>query len=500
MTDGEVNPSMGWSPAARSLRTRALAGTALALVIGGATAIGGLTIGNHSALAAEIPDAQTQPTQDADLGDLFEKVSPAIVSIQAREAARPDATSSDRSGNEFAGSGDLPLAMRQFFNGLPFASQIDQELGSGFFISADGNVVTNNHVVDNAKDLIITTTDGTEYSARLIGKDERTDLAVLKVTSEKPFPFVKFSEEPVRVGQTIITIGNRSGSDKSVMTGVVSATGRESGTSDNYIQFAAPLNRGDSGGPTFNLKGEVTGINTSIYSPPGGDVGVAFAIPAATAEPVIASLKDHGSVVRAWLGVRIQPITSEIADSLRLGKTDGALVAHPQDNSPAAKAGIKDGDAILALDGKEVKDANDLATRVANYAPGTEITLSIWRDGEKKDLRVTLATLPEKDKQAAAEPATDVSPSALEEFGFSMLPSKADEGAVIAKVDPEGKAAAGGLQEGDVIISVENKKVSAPSDVAKQVDAARQSGLKAVLLQVKSGDDTRYVGLSFANA
>jgi serine protease Do len=313
---------------------------------------------------------------------------------------------------------------------------------------------------------------------------------------------VKFSEDPVRVGQWIIAVGNPFSLGGSVTAGIVSATGREigSGPYDNYIQIDAPVNRGNSGGPTFNLKGEVIGINTSIYSPSGGSIGIGFAIPASTTEHVIASLKDHGSVVRAWLGVQVQPITTEIADGLSLDKTAGALVAHPQDNSPAAKAGIRDGDVILALDGKDVQDPNDLATRIANYASGTEVTLSVWRDGEEKDVQVTLATPPEKDKQAADAPATNVKPSALGEFGLSVSPSKNDVGVVIAKVDPNGKAADGGIQEGDVIISVDNKKVSSPNDVEKQVDAARQSGLKAVLLQVKSGNDIRYVGLSFANA
>ena len=375
-------------------------------------------------------------------------------------------------------------------------------LGSGFFVSEDGYLVTNNHVVDNSDNFTVTTTDGTEYHAKLVGKDDRTDLALLKVSAGKPFAYVKFSQEPIRVGQWIVAVGNPFGLGGTVTAGIVSATGREigSGPYDNFIQIDAPVNRGNSGGPTFNLKGEVIGINTSIYSPSGGSVGIAFAIPAATAEHVIAALKDHGSVVRAWLGVEIQPITSEIADSLHLDNVHGALVAQPQANSPAAKAGIQAGDAILALDGKEVKDAHDLAVRVAEYAPATTVALSVWRGGEKKEMQVQLGTLPDTKTQAAAEAAPDVKPTDFNEFGLSLAPSKGRDGVTIAKIDPDGKAADKGLQEGDVIVAVGKTKVTAPADFEKQVAAARSSGSKAILLQVKSGKQTKFIGLSVANA
>jgi serine protease Do len=373
-------------------------------------------------------------------------------------------------------------------------------LGSGFFISADGYVVTNNHVVDHASDYTITAQDGSDYHAKLIGTDDKTDLALLKVTANRTFPYVKFAQEPVRVGEWVMAVGNPFGLGGTVTSGIVSATGREIGSSsyDNYIQIDAPVNRGNSGGPTFNLKGEVIGVNTAIYSPSGGSVGIAFDIPSSTAAHVIDTLRDQGHIVRGWLGVQIQAITPEIADGLGLPDRQGALVAEPQQNGPAIAAGIKAGDAILAVDGKPVKDPRDLAMRIADYAPGTKVTVSIWHDGSKKDVDLQLGTLP-GEKQASAE-TPQAEPSALHEFGLSLAPTPDHNGVEIAKVDPSGTAADAGLQPGDVILSVDNKKVAKPTDVKDQIAAARDRGLKAVLLQLKSSNGTHYVGLSFANA
>jgi serine protease Do len=534
----DTNPTKKPLAPRRSLRAQALAGTALGLLLAGAFAAGDAAISNHPAYAAAIPETQVQPAQAPDFADLVEKVSPAVVSIRVRETVQPTANSGEDFSDPSQGSGDLPPEMKRFFNQLPNMPGQDQQdftdrsqrfgdlspemrkffqqlpnaprqsqqpsmaLGSGFFVSADGYVVTNNHVVDNSNDFTVVTADGTEYHAKLIGKDDRTDLALLKVSSDKAFPSVKFSHDAIRVGQWIVAVGNPFGLGGTVTAGIVSATGREigSGPYDNFIQIDAPVNRGNSGGPTFNLKGEVIGINTSIYSPSGGSVGIAFDIPASTAEHVIASLQDHGNVVRAWLGVEIQPITSEIASSLHLDKAQGALVAQPQDNGPALKAGIQAGDAILAVDGKEVKDARDLAMQVADYAPGTTVTLSVWRDGQAKDIQVRLGTLPEPDKQASAEPATEAKPAAADEFGLSLAPSRNQGGVVVSQINPNGKAADSGLQQGDVIVSVGTAKVSAPAEFEKQVAAARASGSKAVLLQVKNGNQTRFVGLSLANA
>jgi serine protease Do len=458
---------------------------------------GAALFGNVLPQPAWAAEAAAEPAPD--FANLVDKVSPAVVSIRVREGASQ--ASADDS-EPFPGFRELPPEMRRFFErqlpkGQP--QQPQTALGSGFFVSADGYVVTNNHVVDNSDNFTVTAEDGTDYHAKLIGKDDRTDLALLKVSSEKPFPFVKFTEDPIRVGQWVLAVGNPFGLGGTVTAGIVSATGREigSGPYDNFIQIDAPINRGNSGGPTFNLKGEVIGINTSIYTPSGGSVGIAFAIPASTAERVIATLRDNGKVVRGWLGIEIQPITAEIAESLKLAGTKGALVAEPQPDGPAAKAGIVPGDAVLAVDGKEVKDPRDLSIGIAGYAPGSTVSLTIWRDGEKHDVPVKLGTLPEGDKQAQAAPAK-AKPPAGDSFGLSLAPGKKHDGVLITKIDPNGSAADSGLEQGDLIASVGNVKVANPDEFESQIKAARDHGGKAVLLRVINGKDTRFIGLSVA--
>jgi serine protease Do len=502
MTETPRNPSESAAKRrTRSLWNGGVAGTAIAIAV-----IGGLAVGEaifaKQGFAANAAETSPVTGQLPDFADLVEKVSPAVVSIRVREGSTQ--VSGEGDSEPFPGFRDLPPDMRRFFGQMPKKPRQEPQpttaLGSGFFISDDGYLVTNNHVVDNADNFTVTAEDGTEYHAKLIGKDDRTDLALLKVSSGKPFPYVKFSEDPIRVGQWVLAVGNPFGLGGTVTAGIVSATGREigSGPYDNFIQIDAPINRGNSGGPTFNVKGEVIGINTSIYSPSGGSVGIAFAIPASTAEQVIASLRSEGKVVRGWLGIEIQSISSEIAASLSLQGSNGALVAQPQEDGPASKAGVAAGDAILAVDRKEVKDPRDLSMRIAAYPPGTTVTLTIWRDGQKRDLPVRLGSLPEAQKQAVAEP-TKAKPPVGDGFGLSLAAAKKHDGVLITKVDPNGSAADSGLQEGDLIASVGNLKVATPDEFEKQVKAARDGGLKAVLLQVTNGKETRFVGLSLGS-
>ncbi len=498
---GRNSPAPGQTPQ-RPLMGRLLAGTAVAaLLLGGAFA-GGQYLSPQAA-RADTPVASVNPTGQPDFADLAQKVTPAVVSIRVREDASPIANSAETYNGTLPDLNQLPPQLRQFFQNMPNMQTPQQQgqeiaLGSGFFVSGDGYIVTNNHVVDNARDFTVTTQDGNEYHAKLIGKDSKTDLALIKVTADKSFPFVKFATGPVRVGQWIMAVGNPFGLGGTVTAGIVSATGREigSGPYDNYIQIDAPVNRGNSGGPTFDLNGDVVGINTAIYSPSGGSVGVAFDIPAATAENVITALKDHGQVVRGWLGVEIQPVTPQLAESVQLDKPQGALVTQPQDNSPAAKAGIVAGDTILAVNGDSVKDPTDLATKIANYAPGTSVTLSVWRNGQKEDVKVDLGTMPGAKQQAAAE--TTAQPTALSGLGLSLAPSQDGQGVIVAKIDPNGTAADSGLTAGDEIVAVGGTKVTTPAEVEHQVTVARNDGHKAVRLRVQSGDQTRYVGLSFA--
>ncbi len=268
--------------------------------------------------------------------------------------------------------------------------------GSGFFISADGFAVTNNHVVDGADKVEVTTDDGKVYKAKVIGTDARTDIALIKVEGGSNFPFAKLSEGKPRIGDWVLAVGNPFGLGGTVTAGIVSASGRDIGNGpyDDFIQIDAPVNKGNSGGPAFNTNGEVIGVNTAIYSPSGGSVGIAFSIPAPTVKSVVAQLKDKGSVSRGWIGVQIQPVTADIADSLGLKKAEGALVAEPQANGPAAKAGIESGDVITAVNGETVKDARELARTIGGLAPGNAVKLNVLHKGQDKVINLTLGQLP----------------------------------------------------------------------------------------------------------
>jgi serine protease Do len=274
---------------------------------------------------------------------------------------------------------------------MPRGRQFGSAQGSGFFISADGYAVTNNHVVDKATTVEISTDEGKVYSAKVIGTDSRTDLALIKVDGSN-FPYVKLADAPPRIGDWVLAVGNPFGLGGTVTAGIVSARGRDIGAGpyDDFLQIDAPVNKGNSGGPTFNTEGSVIGVNTAIFSPSGGSVGIAFAIPADTVKSVVAQLKDKGSVTRGWIGVQIQPLTPEIADSLGIKKTAGALVAEPQKDGPAMKAGIQAGDVITAVDGKGIVDARDLARRISSMPPNATVKLAIIRGGEEKAVNLAV--------------------------------------------------------------------------------------------------------------
>jgi serine protease Do len=490
----------------RSLKRRALTGTAIALALGGALFAEGVILPHGQALADAV---QVQGVAPVSFANVVEAVRPAVVSVRVK-AEREDASAADNQDTPFDFPPNSPMErfFRQF-RGQNGPQQHQQHqfamsLGSGFLISDDGYVVTNNHVIDKEQSVTVITDDGTEYTAKVVGKDDKTDLALLKIDAAgKKFTYVKFSEGNVRVGDWVVAVGNPFGLGGTVTAGIVSARGREIGAGpyDDFLQIDAAVNRGNSGGPTFNLQGEVIGVNTAIFSPSGGSVGIAFDIPASTAERIITDLREHGSVTRGWLGVQIQAITPDIAASLKLKDNNGALVAEPQDNSPAVVAGLQSGDAILAVNGQPVKDPRDLATKIAGFAPGTDVKLTYWRDGASHDVDVKLGKLPTADQQASNEQdkgKAQVQPSSLEDFGLSIAPSDDKNGVVIRDVDPNGQGAERGLQPGDVILSVGEAKVSVPAEVEKKVADAKATGQKAILLRVKSGDQTRYVALSFA--
>ena len=366
--------------------------------------------------------------------------------------------------------------------------------GSGFIISADGYAVTNNHVVKDAEEVSVTMKDGTEYQAEVIGTDPKTDLALIKIKTDKKFDYVAFTRTEPRVGDWVMAVGNPFGLGGSVTTGIISARGRDigSGPYDDFLQIDAAINRGNSGGPAFNLEGEVVGINTAIFSPSGGSVGIGFAIPASTAENVIASLKDSGKVTRGWLGVQIQPVTEDIAESLGLSEAKGAIVADVTEDSPALAAGIKQGDTILKMDGKDIADSRDLARKVAQVKPGDDVSVTLVRDGKTMDLTVKIGVMPGEPKMASNQGVESDPSVSLEKLGLRLAPAQDGAGVTITEVAPGSAAEQRGLKAGDTILEVAGTEVHAPSDVKKALGNVNK---KRVLLLVRSGAGQRFIAL-----
>jgi serine protease Do len=439
---------------------------------------------------------------------LVSRVKSAVVSIRVKADIEAKVASNDpdqfQEDNPFEGT-----PFEKFFNNPNFkrfhmppgnGRQRVMAQGSGFFISPNGYLVTNNHVAKDAVSLEVVMDDGKIYTAKVIGTDPKTDLALLKVDGRDDFPFVKFARSGVEVGDWVVAMGNPFGLGGTVTAGIVSARGRDIGEGpyDDFLQIDAPVNKGNSGGPTFNQDGEVIGVNTAIYSPSGGSVGIAFDIPANTAERVVAALKDHGRVTRGWLGVHIQGLTPDLADSLGLKKVTGALVASPQDNSPAEKAGVKAGDLITEVNGAEVKDARDLAKKIADIPPGADATLTLNRAGQTKTLTVKIGELPDKPAQRAD--AAPSSKTGMGELGIRVAPASdisADESAGLAvmSVEPGGKAAEAGLAEGDIILKVGEEAVNRPDDLRRALSDASKAGRKNALALVKRNGDQRFVAL-----
>jgi len=454
-----------------------------------------------------------RPATQMSFADVVERVSPAVVSVRVK--IDEPRVALNRDGIERFGRENLPPQVEEFFKRFfgdrapdfrpgPGPRRRAQGQGSGFFISADGYVVTNNHVVDKSSEVEITTNDGKTYAAKVVGTDPRTDIALLKVEGRNDFPWVKFGAGAPRVGDWVLAVGNPFGLGGTVTAGIVSARGRDIGANayDDFIQIDAAVNRGNSGGPTFNLAGEVIGVNTAIVSPSGGNVGIAFAIPSETVSRIVQELKETGTVTRGYVGVQIQPITKEIADSLGLKEEGGALVADVQPDTPAAKAGIRAGDAILSVDGERLKDARDLSRRVAAKQPGAQVKLQVLRDGKEQTMSVTLAKLPDQ-MQASISPDQGKEEGGDTRLGLTLAPANSvagagNEGVVITEVDPSGPAAERGMQSGDVILEIGGKKVSTPAQVREALAAARKENKSNVLVRVKREETSRFVTLPVA--
>jgi len=486
----------------------ALLGAAAVAAVGGLT-IEGLPLATVPALAG----ATAASAGPASFADVVDRVKGAVVSVKVKiEESNVSYDGDSQPMPNFPKGGPLEKFFRQF-GGRGFGEQfgggqdharprMGMAQGSGFFISADGYVVTNNHVVDHAKEVTVITADGKSIPARVVGTDAKTDLALLKVKEGSDYPYVSFASQAPRVGDWVIAVGNPFGLGGTVTAGIVSARGRDIGAGpyDDFLQIDAPVNHGNSGGPTFNAKGEVVGVNTAIFSPSGGSVGIGFAIASDVAKSVVQSLKEDGKVERGWLGVQIQPVTQDIADSLGLKEAKGALIAKTENDSPAAAAGLKDGDVVTSVNGESVADSHDLARKIAALGPKKEAELSIIRNGSPRTVKITLGALPD-DRQAKADAPAEHSKDAMAKYGMTLASAAEVDGAgktgvVVADVDPDGMAAQKGIQTGDVILEVAGKPVSRPSDVKAAIDAAKADGKKSVLMHVKTEDSSRFVALS----
>jgi serine protease Do len=466
---------------------------------------------------AAVPCAAHAGPPSVTFADIVERVAPAVVNISTTKAV---------------GRGQMPEFpfpepppgspfedfFKEFFDRDRPPEQMPRRqssLGSGFVVDSAGFVVTNNHVIAEADEIQVVFGDDRSFEAELVGTDTKTDLALLKIEGDAPFPAVTFADsDGVRVGDWVIAIGNPFGLGSTVTAGIISARSRDirAGPYDDFLQVDAPINRGNSGGPSFNLDGEVIGINTAIFSPSGGNVGIGFAIPSNLALPVIESLKEEGRVRRGWLGVRIQTVTDEIAESLGLEDAEGALVASVTPGGPAEAAEIQPGDVITEFDRKKIDRMRGLPRIVAETPIGKEVDVAIWRRGEERTVRVTLGELPEEDELAAlTESEADTLTSAeIESLGVTIATLN-DElrtryelepdatGVVIVDVREGSPAGEQSLRPGDVIVEVGQEEVNSPPEVQAKVNQAQQEGKKSVLLLIDRQGDLRFVAPSFAS-
>jgi serine protease Do len=506
MTDANI-PNHSRQPRLLSARRLTLLGSVA--VVGAALALGGPTgfdgHGHAFWTTAQAAESQQGP---AGFADLVAKVKPAVISVSVKIDESADASTSNDEQQT------LPPSLRgtpfeKFFrqfgeNDMPPGLQRHQFItgqGSGFFISADGYAVTNNHVVDHASSVQVTTDDGNKYTAKVIGTDPKTDLALIKVENGSNFAYVNFGDHAPRVGDWVVAVGNPFGLGGTVTAGIVSAQGRNIGSGAyDYLQIDAPINKGNSGGPAFDMSGNVVGVNTAIFSPSGGSVGIGFDVPAETAKSVIAQLKDKGTVTRGFLGVQIQPVTEGIADSLGLKKAEGALVDEAQADGPAARAGIEAGDVITAVNGTAVKDSRDLARQIAALAPDSSIKLDIVHKGASKTLTVALGAMPNQREANASHEPSGSHRGVGGHLGLSVAPASdvagsGNKGVVVTGVDPEGPAAERGIQSGDVILDVGGTAVNSAGDIRDALSKAKADGKRDVLMRVKSANAVRFVAL-----
>jgi serine protease Do len=484
-----------------------------------------LALASPYPLSPAIAPAVARAAPDS-FADLAARLLPAVVNVSSTQTITAKAGAP--SGPEmpmFPPGSPFEQFFKDFMNrnrqgqggNQPAPERRAQSLGSGFIIDASGLVVTNNHVIEGADEVSVTLQDNTTLKADIVGRDESGDIALLKVHSDKPLPTVPFGDSAAsRVGDWVLAIGNPFGLGGTVTAGIVSARGRDihQGQYDDFIQTDAAINRGNSGGPLFNMDGEVIGINTAIFSPSGGSIGIGFAIPSNMAKNTVAQLREYGHPRRGWLGVKIQQVTPDIAESLGLKDASGAMVAGVTDGGPADKAKLRNGDVILKFAGQDVKEMHNLPRIVADSAVGEEVPVVIWRDGKEITIQTTLAERPNETQLASADatkPVDTTKPTDITGLGLKVAPLTQDlkdkfslqdgqKGVVITDVSPNTAAADRGLKPGDVIMEVQQGEVSSPADVQKQVDAARGADRKFVLMLIQREGGVQYVPLSLSKA
>jgi len=460
-------------------------------------------------LPAQAQQIQQLPT----VADLAEKLSPAVVSI---------ATTQKVAGGVQLQIPELPpdVPFRDMFEdffkrqrpgGRPEPRTVNSQ-GSGFVIDGSGLIVTNNHVIEQSEEISVVLNDGTNLKAELVGRDAKTDIAVLRVKPDKPLTAVSFGDsDKLRVGDWVLAIGNPFGLGGSVSLGIVSARNRDinAGPYDDFIQTDAAINKGNSGGPLFNLNGDVVGVNTAIYSPSGGSVGIGFSVPAATVKGVVDQLVQYGETRRGWLGVRIQSLTDDLAEGLDLGKAQGALIAEVTPTGPAEKAGLKPRDVITEFDGKPIREMKDLPRVVADTPIGKKVAVKVMREGKIVELSAEVGRLEDGEKLAAAAPEAAVSADTADALGMKLSiitdeqrqRFKIDEGlegAIVTDVDPNGPAAEKRIEPGDVIVEAGQKPVKTPGDVTARIKDAESASKKSVLLYIAKGgkqSETRFIAV-----
>ena len=458
---------------------------------------------------AKLTKAYFGPNSPTSFSVLVEKVRPAVVSIVVKNGR----TNKPRLGNPFRNnpnSDEFFEWFKRYFGergaerpGVPERrNRPVRAQGSGFIISADGFVVTNHHVVANTREISLILDNGKKYFAKLIGSDKRTDIALLKIDAGERFPHIKLSEKRAKVGDWVLAVGNPFGLGGTVTAGIISAQNRAIGSGPHdFLQIDAAVNRGNSGGPAVNLEGEVIGVNTAIYSPTGGNVGIAFAIPASLVAEIVDELKRTGTVSRGFLGVRIQPVSEDIASSLGLDKPRGAMIADVTEGGPSDGTDLRVGDVIVKVNGADISDVRDLQRKIAALQPKSPADITVFRGGKEMLAKVTLGSFNEGTQVAAARPDKTPEPKVerMDSLGLSLAPADkfadGEAGVVITRIDPSGLAAEKGLARGDIILQVDSQDVSSPDDVMSRIKSARSSGKKAVLLQVKKRDRTIFIGL-----